>query len=247
MSHVGSDFSSLRARLPRWSSKVGQAFVVNDLISMKKTLIALNLLVLIVLAYYSYYLATDFMTPHGRRDMPFFVFVLDAINLFIHEGGHGIFRVFGKFMHFLGGTLMQIIIPVTALVVLLRTAGTRTLLATLFLLGQNLLDIAVYIEDAPKQQLTLISRYAMHDWRWLLGYMGNLDSAGDIAAVVTFFGDASLVAAIGFGAYFLVIDIRDEFFPSLIPQSPPLRRPMGPPKTPVQPKPPDSNLSDSSS
>lgn len=201
---------------------------------MKRFLIAVNLLVLVVLAYYAYYLATDFQTPHGRRDMPFFLWVVDTINLFIHEGGHGVFKIFGQFIYFLGGSLMQVILPVTAIVVLLRTSGPRTLLATLFWLGQNLIDVAIYIDDAPKQQLTLISRYAMHDWRWLCGYMGNLDSAGDIASVVSFLGTLSLLGAIGFGAYFIVIDVRDEFFPSLAPKPLP-PRPVLRPKAPTRP------------
>ncbi len=210
---------------------------------MKRILIAVNVLVLIVLAYYAYYLATDFQTPHGRRDMPFFVWVLDTINLFIHEGGHGVFKVFGQFIYFLGGSLMQVILPVTAIVVLLRTSGPRTLLATLFWLGQNLIDVAVYIDDAPKQQLTLISRYAMHDWRWLCGYMGNLDSAGDIASVVSFFGILSLLGAIGFGAYYSFIDLRDEFFPSLAPRPLPLRPGLRP-KPPTLLQTPDTSDAD---
>ena len=36
---------------------------------------------------------------------------IDYINLLIHEGGHGIFRIFGKFIYTLGGSLMQILIP----------------------------------------------------------------------------------------------------------------------------------------
>ena len=41
-----------------------------------------------------------------------FVFLLDHFNLLIHEGGHGIFKIFGDFIYTLGGTLMQIIISV---------------------------------------------------------------------------------------------------------------------------------------
>ena len=210
---------------------------------MKRVVIAVNVVVLVVLAYFAYYLATDFQTPHGRRDMPFFIWVIDTIDLFIHEGGHGIFKLFGQFIYFLGGSLMQVILPVTAIVVLLRTSGPRTLLATLFWLGQNLIDVAVYIDDAPKQQLTLISRYAMHDWRWLCGYMGNLDSAGDIASVVSFLGTVSLVCAIGFGVYFLVIDIRDEFFPQMAPKPLPFR-PRLRPKAPTPPKEPNPSDTD---
>jgi hypothetical protein len=210
---------------------------------MKRTLIAVNVVVVVVLAYYAYYLATDFQTPHGRRDMPYFVFVIDTIDLFIHEGGHGVFKVFGRFMHFLGGSLMQVILPVTAIVVMLRTSGPRTLLATLFWLGQNLIDVAVYIDDAPKQQLTLISRYAMHDWRWLCGYMGNLDSAGDIASVVSFLGTVSLLGAIGFGVYYILLDVRDEFFPPMASKLLPFR-PLARPQPPTMQKKADAGNTD---
>jgi hypothetical protein len=226
------------------AKKPSISFSFSHSVPMKKTLIAVNLLVLLVLAYYAYYLATDFQTPHGRRDMPFFVWVIDTIDLFIHEGGHGIFKIFGQFIYFLGGSLMQVILPVTAIVVLLRTSGPRTLLATLFWLGQNLIDVAIYIDDAPKQQLTLISRYAMHDWRWLCGYMGNLDSAGDIAAVVSFIGMVSLLSAIGFGVYYIAIDVRDEFFPSMAPRPLPLQ-PRLQPKAPAQPDQPNASETDS--
>lgn len=205
---------------------------------MKKAYIAAEIVILLVLANYSYFLATDFQTAHGRHDMPFFVWVIQTIDLFIHEGGHGVFKIFGQFIYFLGGSLMQVILPVTAIVVLLRTSGPRTLLATLYWLGQNLIDVSIYIDDAPKQQLTLISRHAMHDWRWLCGYMGNLDSAEDIAAVVSFLGTMALVTALGFGAYYVFVDIRDEYFPSVGHKpTPPLLRVK--PKPPIQPTPPD--------
>lgn len=40
-----------------------------------------------------------------------FIPLLDHFNLLIHEGGHGIFKIFGDFVYTLGGTLMQIILP----------------------------------------------------------------------------------------------------------------------------------------
>lgn len=188
---------------------------------MKRALIAVEVLFLILLGYLSLYLATDYQTPHGRHDMPFVVWIIDTIDLFIHEGGHGIFKFLGQFMHFLGGSLIQFIIPVTTIVVFLRTSGPRTLMATLYWLGQNMINVSIYIADAPKQQLTLISRHAMHDWRWLCGYMGIMDSAGDLAAMVAFLGTVSLLGAIGVTIYYIVYDIRLEFFPAPTPK--PLR------------------------
>ncbi|MCX6132762.1 MAG: hypothetical protein NTU47_03015 [Ignavibacteriales bacterium] len=191
---------------------------------MKRALIAVEVLFLILLGYLSLYLATDYQTPHGRHDMPFVVWIIDTIDLFIHEGGHGIFRFLGQFMHFLGGSLIQFIIPVTTIVVFLRTSGPRTLMATLYWLGQNMINVSIYIADAPKQQLTLISRHAMHDWRWLCGYLGIMDSAGDLAAVVAFLGTISLLGAVGVTVYYIVFDIRAEFFP---PPTPKTLRPVG--------------------
>lgn len=201
---------------------------------MKRALIALEVIFLLLLGYLSLYLATDYQTPHGRHDMPFVVWVIDTIDLFIHEGGHGIFRVLGEFMHFLGGSLIQFIIPITTIIVFLRTSGPRSLMGTLYWLGQNMINVSIYIADAPKQQLTLISRHAMHDWRWLCGYMGIMDSAGDLAAVVAFFGTISLLGAIGVTVYYVVYDVRVEFFPPPIPK--PLRPVIRPlPKTPSSP------------
>jgi len=179
---------------------------------MKRAFIAFQVIVLLILVYLSWYLASDYQTPHGRHDMPFVIWIIDTIDLFIHEGGHGIFSIFGKFMHFLGGSLIQVILPVAAIVVFLRTSGLRSLIGTLYWLGHNLVNVSIYIGDAPKQQLTLISRHAMHDWRWLCGYMGILDSAEDLAAVVAFIGVLSLIGAIGVAVYFIVQDVRAEFF-----------------------------------
>jgi hypothetical protein len=201
---------------------------------MKRALIAFEIILLALLAYLSLYLATDYQTPHGRHDMPFLVWIIDTIDLFIHEGGHGIFRFLGQFMHFLGGSLIQFIIPIATIIVFLRTSGSRSLMGTLYWLGQNMINVSIYIADAPKQQLTLISPHAMHDWRWLCGYMGIMDSAGDLAAVVAFLGTLSLVGALGVTVYYIVYDVRAEFFP------PPSPKPLRPavhvqPKTPVPP------------
>jgi hypothetical protein len=212
---------------------------------MKRALIALEVLILLLLGYLSLYLVTDYQTPHGRHDLPFVVWIIDTIDLFIHEGGHGIFRIFGQFMHFLGGSLIQFIIPITTIVVFLRTSGPRSLMGTLYWLGQNMINVSIYVADAPKQQLTLISRHAMHDWRWLCGYMGIMDSAGDFAAVVAFLGTLSLLGAIGVTVYYIVFDIRAEFFPPPAPKPlRPLIRPQPKAPPPIEGQPPQKEAGD---
>jgi len=201
---------------------------------MKRALIVFEIIFLLLLGYLSLYLATDYQTPHGRHDMPFIVWVIDTIDLFIHEGGHGVFHIFGQFLYVLGGSLIQFIIPTATIIVFLRTSGPRSLMATLYWLGQNMINVSIYIADAPKQQLTLISRHAIHDWRWLCGSMGIMDSAEDLAAVVAVLGTISLLGAIGVTVYYIFFDIRLEFFPPPVPK--PLHTVIRPhPATPQQP------------
>jgi hypothetical protein len=212
---------------------------------MKKVLIGLECFLLFVLCYYSWYMSTDYLTPHGRFEMPIFVRLLDMIDLFIHEGGHGVFRVFGQFIYFLGGSLMQFILPTATILVFLRTNGLRSLMMTPYWLGHNMMNVSVYIDDAPKTQLTLISKHALHDWRWLCTQMGNIDSAGDIATAVVVFGAMCFLTAIGMTIYFIVFDVRELLRPT------PPPKPMPPglhartrtflPPDPPQPPTDDSN------
>ena len=94
---------------------------------------------------------------------------IDYVNLLIHEGGHGIFSIFGKFIYTLGGTLMQIIIP--GMFVVYYLIVRKRVWAQIFLiwLGENLINISVYAADARSQKLPLLGgNKVYHDWTYLL-------------------------------------------------------------------------------
>lgn len=123
-----------------------------------------------------------YYTLNGGR----FTFV-DYINLLIHEGGHGIFKIFGKFIYTLGGTLIQIIIP--GMFVVFYLLKKKKFMAQLFLiwLGENLINISVYAADARAQKLPLLGgNKVYHDWNWLLRETGLLEY--DYAVGYFFFG-----------------------------------------------------------
>lgn len=104
-----------------------------------------------------------------------FLFI-DYINLLIHEGGHGVFSLFGKFIHALGGTLMQIIIP--GMFVIYYFIHKKTFMVQVFLvwLGQNLINISVYAADARVKKLPLLGgNKVYHDWAYLLGELNLLE------------------------------------------------------------------------
>lgn len=106
---------------------------------------------------------------------------LDYFSLIIHEAGHFFFGWGFKFLEVLGGTLMQVIIPVLLIIFFYVNYKRILLQLTLFLLGQNFLNISVYASDAQEQKLPLLGgKHVIHDWNYMLGQLGWLEHAGDV-------------------------------------------------------------------
>lgn len=106
---------------------------------------------------------------------------LDLINLFIHETGHLVFSLFGEFVHFLGGTLMQILLPLFVSVAFFLRAQKYLTQIFLFWLGHNFINISVYVDDANKMKLKIIG--GIHDWNWILNKIDLIDYAEEIGYV----------------------------------------------------------------
>ena len=113
---------------------------------------------------------------------------LDAIdsflhlpNLIFHEAGHIIFGLFGQFMAALGGSLLQVLIPVIAATSFMRQDPPQTFGAAIcaWWAGQNLVDLAPYIADSRSLQIVLLggktgAEVEGHDWEYLLTQLGIL-------------------------------------------------------------------------
>jgi hypothetical protein len=136
---------------------------------------------------------------------------LHLVNLPFHEAGHVFFTPFGDFIRVLGGTLGQLIMPMTCcLVLLLRTRDPFAAGAALWWFGENFLDIAPYINDAGTGELPLLggntgesTPYGFHDWEYLMTETGNLGKEHDLAHASHVFGSLIMIAALGWMAYIL--------------------------------------------
>jgi len=103
---------------------------------------------------------------------------IDTADLIIHEGGHLVFMIFGKFIYTLGGTLMQIILPSLIGFYFFRNQYKTGVQVSLLWLGQNLINISVYAADAQVQKLPLLGgNKVYHDWSYLLAVTGILEYA----------------------------------------------------------------------
>ncbi len=95
------------------------------------------------------------------------VFV-DNFNLLLHEAGHVFFAWGGEALHILGGTIGQLMWP--AFFAGFFWFKNRQLFATaacVWWLGENLMNIARYVDDAIDQDLPLVGG-GEHDWTTLL-------------------------------------------------------------------------------
>jgi hypothetical protein len=99
--------------------------------------------------------------------------LLDNVDLAIHEAGHVFFSPFGEFIGFLGGTLMQLIVPTTFLGYFLYHGDRYASAVLLWWVGQNLWNISVYLKDARSMELPLVGG-GEHDWAYILGELGWL-------------------------------------------------------------------------
>ena len=126
-------------------------------------------------------------------------------NLIFHEAGHVLFSPFGTFMMTLGGSLTQVLVPIVCGVALLKTNGDifgATVMG--WWTGQNLLDVAIYINDARALQLTLVggatgAEVEGHDWERLLTMTNSTHLDHRIAGVVQFAGGLLMIGCLVYG------------------------------------------------
>ena len=128
--------------------------------------------------------------------------------LVFHEAGHVVFRLFGEFMMFLGGTLGQLIMPaILAGALLIKNRDPFGASIGLWLVGVSLLDVAPYVYDALQPQLMLLSgttgEEGGHDWIYLLETMGLLARAHRLGSFIHKLGSVVVLLSLGWAGYIL--------------------------------------------
>jgi len=135
---------------------------------------------------------------------------VDAINSFLHlpdlvfhEAGHIIFSPFGRFMTVLGGSLLQFLVPVVALVAFVKQEEPFGAAIGAWWAGQNLVDLAPYIADARSLRMVLLggrtgAEVEGHDWEYLLNTLGISHYAHPLGYATHAVGIVIMVAALAY-------------------------------------------------
>ena len=163
-----------------------------------------------VLAFALFLIWGGYFLSLGMDYGPIGASFMHLINLVFHEAGHVLFRPFGQFMTILGGSLLQILIPmIVALSLLLKNRDTFGAAIGLWWTGQSMIDIAPYINDARSLSIPLLGggtgmdRPGMHDWRNILLDLDLLSWDHAIASTVMFLGKALVVLALIWAGFYL--------------------------------------------
>jgi hypothetical protein len=140
---------------------------------------------------------------------------MHRVDLVFHEAGHMIFRPFGQFMHVLGGSLGQLLMPaiVTGALVYKNQDNFGGSIG-LWWFGQSLKDLAPYINDARDLQLQLLTGHSQdvpetHDWANILLDLGLIFQEKKIALAADVVGSLIMVAAMAWGGYILLRQHRN--------------------------------------
>jgi hypothetical protein len=129
-----------------------------------------------------------------------------VVSIPFHEAGHILFGPFGDLLTSLGGSLLQILVPVVCWIAFVtRHPNAFGQAVMCWWTGENLLDVAIYINDARALSLTLLGGYTGaevegHDWERILGLTGLSAYDHHIAWTVHTTGAIMMVVGLVWGA-----------------------------------------------
>jgi hypothetical protein len=123
--------------------------------------------------------------------------LLDDVNLAVHEAGHVFFQPLGDPLVVLGGSLLQVLVPLAFVVYFLVRREAFSASVVTAWLGASLGNVARYIGDARAQDLPLLGgENVIHDWWYLLTEWDLLTQDLMIARWVRMAGAIAFVVAV---------------------------------------------------
>ena len=173
---------------------------------MNKISLIFRIAVLFYLGRLLFFLSTGYSPAGPGYDPPFIIFLLDTVNLFIHEAGHFFFKPFWMWLEILSGSLVQVLLPLALVIVTFRENPASSAYAG-FWLGESMINVSAYIKDAPYMKLKLIARGLIHDWNWLIG--SNEETASLLGGAMFGLGILVVASSIAFGVSYVIRGFRE--------------------------------------
>lgn len=147
--------------------------------------------------------------PYYTKAQPYGV--LDYATLPFHEAGHFVFMLFGRFMGVLGGTLVQLGMPLCfGLYFLLFRKDRFAAGICSFWLFTQCINMSVYMADARFMILPLFGGDE-HDWNYLFGQFHLLHPSVQIAGAVRVIATIGMSVTIAVLFWLVFVEFRKLF------------------------------------
>jgi hypothetical protein len=160
---------------------------------------------LALLALWTFFILKAMDIPEGSSGSN----LLHMIVLPFHEAGHVFLMWAGSFMHYLGGTLGQLVMPIVlACALILKRGDAYGAALFTWLLGYSVADTGVYMFDAYDPKMMLLSGYtgaesANHDFIQIFGDLNLLNSARGIGRATGAIGRIIMLASLAWAGWLL--------------------------------------------
>ena len=140
---------------------------------------------------------------------------LHVVNLVFHEAGHVLWAVFPRFFTVLGGSLTQVLVPIVCAIAFWRRGDRFGAAVGVWWAGQNLVDLAPYINDARALELVLLggrtgAEVEGHDWEYLLQAINRTTWDHGLARLSHAAGLLVMLGALAYAALELRRQYRDQ-------------------------------------
>ena len=163
-------------------------------------------------------LVLAFLAWNGYRALqdPEYGGLFGGITFGVHEFGHLLFAPFGEFMTVAGGSLTQILVPLAAGALILRSGDYFGLVGAGAWLSSSLANLSVYIGDARALEMDLVSmgQDSVHDWNYLLGRLHMLAYDTRLDSTVHGLGTLLWLISLLFGGWICLVMARQKSSPA---------------------------------
>ena len=176
---------------------------VNDVLTVLARLHPLRAGFIGLLGLYGLFGASNYTVDGFLDGSDHIMMFLHGVNLIFHEAGHTILSGFGQFLHILGGSLMQVMVPAVIAGYFVATRQMYAGAIALCWVAQNLWDVSIYIKDAQERSLPLLGgEGVLHDWHFLLLDLHLLAQAQLVGTITFVLGSLLYLVAIVIGIYY---------------------------------------------
>ncbi len=125
---------------------------------------------------------------------------IDNINLPVHETGHLVFAPFGNTLQLLGGTVLQLLLPLAFAAYFTMHRDEHAASVSIWWVGENFVNVSTYMADAQVMDLPLVGG-GEHDWNQLFAQWGVLSHAVQYAQLARGFGFLVMLVATVWGLF----------------------------------------------